>query len=92
MYLCKVLTYYFYFRIFCILKKVISFNILILFQNFLKFKKSYIKNTKKNDKYGIRTHEAYAVDLESTPFDRSGTPASCYFMYYNITFFLSILY
>ena len=27
---------------------------------------------KKNDKCGIRTHEAYAIDLESTPFDRSG--------------------
>ena len=24
---------------------------------------------------GIRTHEAFAVELKSTPFDRSGTPA-----------------
>ena len=31
-----------------------------------------MKKKKNNDKYGIRTHEAYAVDLESTPFDRSG--------------------
>ena len=41
---------------------------------------------------GIRTHEAFAVDLKSTPFDRSGTPARCYFIYYIITLFLSILY
>ena len=25
----------------------------------------------------IRTHEAYAVELKSTPFDRSGTVAVC---------------
>ena len=40
---------------------------------------------------GIRTHEAYAVDLKSTPFDRSGTPA-IHFIYYNIVLFLSNLY
>ena len=28
---------------------------------------------KKNGSGGIRTHEAYASDLESLPFDRSGT-------------------
>ena len=27
---------------------------------------------------GIRTHEAVAVDLKSTPFDRSGTSAICH--------------
>ena len=40
---------------------------------------------------GIRTHEAYAVDLKSTPFDRSGTPA-IHFIYYIIALFLSDLY
>ena len=40
---------------------------------------------------GIRTHEAYAVDLKSTPFDRSGTPA-LHFIYYIIGLFLSDLY
>ena len=44
----------------------IKFYLLILVQIFLYLKK------KINDKYGIRTHEAYAVDLESTPFDHSG--------------------
>ena len=29
-------------------------------------------NLKKNDKCGIRTHEANAIDLESIPFDHSG--------------------
>ena len=29
----------------------------------------------KNAGGGIRTREAYAVDLKPTPFDRSGTPA-----------------
>ena len=28
---------------------------------------------------GIRTHEAYAVELKSTPFDRSGTVAALIF-------------
>ena len=40
---------------------------------------------------GIRTHEAYAVDLKSTPFDRSGTPA-IHFIYYIVGLFLSELY
>ena len=40
---------------------------------------------------GIRTHEAYAVDLKSTPFDRSGTPA-IHFIYYIVGLFLSDLY
>ena len=40
---------------------------------------------------GIRTHEAYAVDLKSTPFDRSGTPA-IHFIYYSVDLFLSELY
>ena len=40
---------------------------------------------------GIRTHEAYAVDLKSTPFDRSGTPA-LHFIYYIVGLFLSDLY
>ena len=41
---------------------------------------------------GIRTHEAEAVELKSTPFDRSGTPAlSTYIYIYTITF-LNYLY
>ena len=31
----------------------------------------------KSVRGGIRTHEAEAVDLKSTPFDRSGTLAEC---------------
>ena len=32
-----------------------------------------VRNLNTTD--GIRTHEAYAVELKSTPFDRSGTVA-----------------
>ena len=41
---------------------------------------------------GFEPTKHIAVDLKSTPFDRSGTPAVCYFIYYNICIFLSILY
>ena len=37
-----------------------------------------------NAEGGIRTHEAVAVELKSTPFDRSGTSAECIYIYYKI--------
>ena len=36
----------------------------------------------QNARGGIRTHEAEAVDLKSTPFDRSGTLAGFKIHYY----------